>query len=568
MTARAEPPRPYHAARSPRARAARPLVAIALLTVLGASSGVARAQQAFKLTASDASSSAGFGFSVDVDGDTAIVGANTEAGTATAAGAAYVFVRSGATWVQQAKLVAGDTAQGDHFGESVAIHGDHAVVGAPFADLVLGSDAGAAYVFARSGTTWSETAKLTTLFSNADDLFGTAVAIDGDRVAVGSPFGDGNDISAGAVYVYERSGTTWPNTGRVFSQNSTIGDRIGESVSLSGDTLATGALGDDVLAPFAGAAYVFRLSGTQWLEEVRLQAFDGTSGQTYGRAVAVDGDRLAVSASGDKDLGSLAGAVYMYERVGTTWTFDAKLTGATTTAGDQLGHRVALQGDVLAAGSFGDDAQGSNAGSVTVFRLLGSTWTEQLELFTDMAGPSDRLGRAVAVSGATVLGGAPFHDDPVNNAGAATAWELPPASVVTYCTGKTNSAGCVPFLSTSGLPSASSTGNFTLTGNDVVPGEAGFVLYGFKKANLAFHGGTLCVKVPFVRTPVKSAKNTGGGCSGWVLRRNFNATIQSGVDPALTAGRAVTAQYRQRDPTDASGFGDGLTDGVRFTILP
>ncbi len=147
-----------------------------------------------------------------------------------------------------------------------------------------------------------------------------------------------------------------------------------------------------------------------------------------------------------------------------------------------------------------------------------------------------------------------------------TVWRLEPA--LTYCTGKTNSAGCVPFITTVGSPSVSSTVAFTVTGNDVAPSEAGFIIYGTKKSSLDFHGAKLCVKLPFVRTPVKGSKNTGGGCSGWVLRRNFNATIQSGTDPSLTAGRVVTAQYRQRDPTDPAGFGDGLTNGVRFTILP
>ncbi len=145
-------------------------------------------------------------------------------------------------------------------------------------------------------------------------------------------------------------------------------------------------------------------------------------------------------------------------------------------------------------------------------------------------------------------------------------WRLEPGTF--YCTGKTSSVGCVPFLTTTGFPSATATTPFQIVANDVVPNESGFIIYAFKKANLNFHGGKLCVKSPFVRTPAKTPKNPGGGCSGWVLRRNFNATIQSGLDPSLTAGRVVTAQWRQRDPADPAGFGDALTDGLRFTILP
>ncbi len=138
-----------------------------------------------------------------------------------------------------------------------------------------------------------------------------------------------------------------------------------------------------------------------------------------------------------------------------------------------------------------------------------------------------------------------------------------------YCTGKTNSLGCVPFLTTAGIPSATCTLPFPVTGRDMLPNEAGFLLYSFKKSNLNFHGGKLCVKAPVVRLlPPKGAGSSGTPpCSGR-LNRNFNNRIQSGVDPQLTAGQLVHAQWRQRDPADPAGFGDSLTDGVRFTIQP
>ncbi len=142
-------------------------------------------------------------------------------------------------------------------------------------------------------------------------------------------------------------------------------------------------------------------------------------------------------------------------------------------------------------------------------------------------------------------------------------------SVATYCTGKTNSLGCVPFLTSNGAPSASATTAFQVIGNDMIPGEAGFLLYSFKKSNLNFHGGKLCVKAPVSRLlPPKVASGTGTPpCSGF-LKRNLNATIQSGSDPLLTPGQTVNVQWRQRDPADPAGFGDSLTDGLNFTINP
>ncbi len=138
-----------------------------------------------------------------------------------------------------------------------------------------------------------------------------------------------------------------------------------------------------------------------------------------------------------------------------------------------------------------------------------------------------------------------------------------------YCTGKTNSLGCVPFLSSVGAPSATSTTPFRIVANDLVPNEAGFYLYGSQKANLNFHGGKLCVKAPFTRLlPPKGAGNAGTPPCAGVVKRDFNVLIQSGSDPSLSIGATVRSQFRQRDPADPAGFGDGLTDGLLFTIAP
>ncbi len=142
----------------------------------------------------------------------------------------------------------------------------------------------------------------------------------------------------------------------------------------------------------------------------------------------------------------------------------------------------------------------------------------------------------------------------------------PGIAIEFYCSGKTNSAGCVPFLTTTGSPSATDTSPFRIVANDVVPGQAGFLIYAFKKANLNFHGGKLCVKAPFQRSIAKLPKSGGTGCTAETLRFNFNSRIQSGQDPLLTVGQAVRAQWFQRDPLDPSGFGDSLTNGVSFTI--
>ena len=135
-----------------------------------------------------------------------------------------------------------------------------------------------------------------------------------------------------------------------------------------------------------------------------------------------------------------------------------------------------------------------------------------------------------------------------------------------YCTGKTNSLGCVPFLTTTGGPSVSDPTPFRIVANDVVPSEVGFMVYSSQKANLNFHGGKLCVKSPFKRTAAKTPKSGAAGCTAEQLRFNFNARIQGGLDPLLTVGQSVRAQWFQRDPGNPSGFADSLTNGVAFTI--
>ncbi len=137
-----------------------------------------------------------------------------------------------------------------------------------------------------------------------------------------------------------------------------------------------------------------------------------------------------------------------------------------------------------------------------------------------------------------------------------------------YCTGKTNSLGCLPFVGTAGVASATLAEPFTLSANDVLPAELGFLLYSTKKANLDFHGAKLCVKGPTRLLPAKQAKRVCAPPCGGRLVRNFNKTIQAGGDPRLTAGAVVRAQWRQRDPGDPAGFGDGLTDAVQFHIAP
>src|SRR5215203_1158845 len=187
-----------------------------------------------KITSTPRGVGAQFGNAVAINGGTMVVGARFDSTTASQAGAAYVYVLSGSTWTQQAVLLAPDGALGDKFGYSVAISEDTIVVGSYNDDSPL-SNAGSAYVFVRSGTIWSFQQKLTASDGTADDEFGNAVGIIGETIVVGSHFADlpGNS-QAGSAFIYRRTGTVWAQTQKLLPNTGVLlGDHFGESVANS-----------------------------------------------------------------------------------------------------------------------------------------------------------------------------------------------------------------------------------------------------------------------------------------------------------------------------------------------
>ncbi len=368
------------------------------------------ALQQAKLVADDAAADDYFGHSVAISGDTALVGSyladNAGGGNA---GSVYVFVRSGGVWSQQAKLVADDAASGDAFGTSVALSGDTALIGASLDDFVGNADAGSAYVFVRSGGVWSQQAKLAA--GDANDRFGSAVALSGDTALVGAPRDSvaGGGSLAGRAYVFVRSGTTWSEQTSLNASDPGASDYFGSEVALSGDTALVGAWSDDHAGGVdAGSAYVFARSGAVWSQEAKLVA-DAAAGDHFGSAVAVSGDTALVGSP----AASGSGRAYVFVRSSGVWSQEAKIQAAD--GGDQFGCAVALSGDTALVGSQLDDIQGvpfllTEAGSAYVFVRSGAVWSEQAKLVAADAGAIDHFGNAVAISGDTALVGSHFDD--------------------------------------------------------------------------------------------------------------------------------------------------------------
>ncbi len=269
-----------------------------------------------KLRAGTPEANAEFGVSVGISGDTAVVGA-VRAATYRGAdtGVAYAFVRSDGVWTQQAIFTGSDVNTGDLFALWVAISGDTIIAGAQGHDLTGVASQGAAYVFVRDGTTWTQQQKLTALDATPNDDFGRAVALDGNTAVIGAYFDDiGAASDAGSAYVFVRSGTTWTQQAKLTANAPEAGARFGLSVAVAGDTALVGSYLDDTTAGTdAGSVSVFVRTGTVWSQQAELTASDAAANDWFGNSVAVSGDTALVGAVlSDTAAGTDAGSAYVF----------------------------------------------------------------------------------------------------------------------------------------------------------------------------------------------------------------------------------------------------------------
>lgn len=357
-------------------------------------------QQGGKLTGAGEIGVGRFGFSVALssDGDTALVGGPDD----NEYGAAWVFTRSGSTWTEQQKL-GGSGVHAGWFGASVALSadGDTAVIGAPLEN----SDAGAAWIFTRSGPKWTEQQKVTGGGESGTGEFGYSVAVssDGNTTLIG---GRQDDNYVGAAWVFTRSGSTWSQQGAKLTGTGEVGGfaRFGESVALSasGDTALIGGPADD---NYVGGAWLFARSASTWSQQGPKLTGAGESGEAvFGYSVALSEDGGTAMIGGPLD-NSYGGAAWAFTRSGSTWSQQgAKLTAGS---GDELGHSVALAGNGNTALIGGSANEG--VGAAWLFTRSGSTWSEQEKLTGSGETPGGGFGDSVALSsegGIALVGGA------------------------------------------------------------------------------------------------------------------------------------------------------------------
>jgi hypothetical protein len=451
----------------------------------------------------------GHGIAVSGDGNTIIVGAQHESSIARGvngnqnddsaynAGAAYVFVRNGANWAQQAYLKASNTGAGDHFGNAVAISADGNTIavsaywesgGGKGVNANQTDDsipqAGAVYVFTRAGSTWTQQAYIKASNTGTagvgdvpgdGDQFGFSLALsdDGNTLAAGATSEDSNASgingnqaddsasSAGAVYVFARNGGTWSQQAYIKSEATpmaTGGDQFGYSVALNGDgnTLAVGVYDEggssrtingpiDAMRNGSGAAYVFNRAGGTWTRQAYIKTWNAEQGDSWGVSVALsdDGNTLAMGSidedcvctgvhttaatgDGDRQSDTSIGAAAVFTRTGPTWTQQAYVKSSNSGANDWFGVRLVLSGDgnTLALGAQNEDsnAKGINgnqadnsaddAGAVYLLTRTGATWSQLAYMKGANTEAFDEFGGSVGLSrdGRTIVVGARGED--------------------------------------------------------------------------------------------------------------------------------------------------------------
>ena len=336
------------------------------------------------LVAGDAGDGDFFGVAVDISGDYAVVGAGAENGTGTDQGAAYVFYRNqgGAdNWGQVKKLTAADRGDDDGFGYSVAIDGDTIVVGADGEDGA-GSDRGAAYVFLKDEggvDNWGQVIKLTASDAANISQFGFRVALDGDLALIGAPRADGAGSDRGAAYIYSRDfgGVgAWGEVKKLAPNSPTDNSWFGNAVAIEGSLAVIGEAWNDGSGTNRGAAYVFGRDegGTDnWGEIKRLSASDSADGAFFGYSLALSGSNVIVGAPWAQGGGTERGQIYLFskdEGSPDNWGEVQRLRASDSQNEDWFAFSASIAGSYIIGGAIGEDGSGQGRGAAYLFKKI------------------------------------------------------------------------------------------------------------------------------------------------------------------------------------------------------
>ncbi|HTF87263.1 MAG TPA: FG-GAP repeat protein [Planctomycetota bacterium] len=511
-----------------------------------------------------------FGSAVDMDGDYAVVGAYQ--GGSGALGQAYVYVRSGTTWSLQATL-SGTGLNPALFGESVAISGDTIVVGAPIGGGSF--QIGTAYVFVRSGTTWTQQAVLSAGgFSQPFGLFGSDVDIDGNRIMVGAPNHTAATASgAGMCFAFTRTGTTWSAPVQIISSSFQAGASFGGTVSLQGTKAMIGAPNQN---SNAGSVFDFSLVGSTWTQMQQLNPTSG-AGSMFGISVDLSGTDAAIGAWLDDTAATNAGAAYVFTLSGGTWSQQAKLTRNSAAADDQFGTSVALSSDGVLVGMNPYTGVNPTPGGVFQFLRNSGTWFEGHTLV-----PVTNQGAAsfgvVARSGSNIIVGAPNYDSsPFTDLGTAYIFALA-GTPFAYCTtgapcgNNYVAGGCINNLTTNVGARLLGCGTASISSNDFglngVQFPSGGSYIPFLSPNvlsplLQSGNGLLALNSPITRLGAAMAVGT------TVPLPNILSDSLAVASGQIVSGNTIRFQIWYRNPAvGCDPANTNFSNGYEVTLVP
>lgn len=381
----------------------------------------------------------GFGTRVSISGNYAIIGAPRYSGpTLNNMGLAFIFNKTSSGWKQVARLAAKDSAAGDYFGGSVAISGDYAIVGSANKTIGANTAQGKAYVYHRSGTSWLLDTALAKPNGAAFEDFGWSVSVcafntGGPGIAIGIPYSDAVGTDRGEVYLYRKPSTTWSFVQNLAPGDLANSDYYGSTVAMDTDYVAVGATGQDN-ATFAyadaGAVYIYAFGGGVWNFQQKLQG--STAQAQFGFALSLSSNMLAVGAPWATTYSNTSSSVFLYSRTGSTWTnityifiynFEIvpnagqiqPVSGSSISIANlTFGISVSLSGSTLVVGASGgtDYPNGGSSyytdriGAAYIYKnLSGNTFTKINMIQSEFPNYGDLYGESVGISGSQYLVG-------------------------------------------------------------------------------------------------------------------------------------------------------------------
>jgi len=312
-----------------------------------------------------------FGYSVDIDGPWAITGSHHDSDYGGSSGSAFILKIEENEWALTQKLLPTDPKAGDEFGKAVGIWKKDVAVGS-FLDDDKQTNSGSVYIFTDSGSGWFQAEELYSSDPEAYDQFGNFLALRHGWLAVGVPEKKDKGEKSGAVYVFQKTDSNYVEIQKIVPDDLAAGDLFGQALAIDKNTLAIGAYKADNPKTDGGRVYVFKFNNDKWELSQTIIANDNDTGDHFGSSIALDDDILAIGAYFDDDKGSKSGSVYLYKKENDTFKYINKITASDGKAGAAFGASLSLDDSKLLVGAYADTENGFFSGAAYVYDISSS----------------------------------------------------------------------------------------------------------------------------------------------------------------------------------------------------